>query len=103
MLTTYLKTPSTLVRYRSSPAGPHLDGFVYWLEAQGYQPKPIRQLLRGVDRFAHWASQAGLGAQELDAQALEILRRIVMQRDRGQKGRGNGSDHDLASITTDLL
>ena len=28
MLTTYLKTPSTLVRYRSSPAGPHLDGFV---------------------------------------------------------------------------
>ena len=63
MLTTYLKTPSTLVRYRSSPAGPHLDGFVDWLEAQGYQHKPIRQLLRGVDRFAHWASQAGLGAR----------------------------------------
>ena len=32
MLTTYLKTPAALVRYRSSLAGPHLDGFVRWLE-----------------------------------------------------------------------
>jgi hypothetical protein len=38
MLTTYLKTPAALVRYRSSPAGPHLDRFVGWLETQGYQP-----------------------------------------------------------------
>jgi site-specific recombinase XerD len=82
MLTTYLKTPATLVRYRSSPAGPHLDGFVDWLEAQGYQPKPIRHLLRGADRFAHWAAQAGLGAQELDAQALETFRRALHDRQR---------------------
>src|SRR4051794_8547023 len=33
MLTAYLKTQSALVRYRSSPARPHLDGFVDWLEA----------------------------------------------------------------------
>ena len=63
MLTTYLKTPATLVRYRSSPAGPHLDGFVDWLETQGYQPDRIRELLRGVDRFARWASRAGLSAR----------------------------------------
>jgi hypothetical protein len=35
MLTTYLKSTPALVRYRSSPAGPHLDGFVDWLETQG--------------------------------------------------------------------
>jgi site-specific recombinase XerD len=82
MLTTYLKSPSALVRYRSSPAGPHLDAFVDWLESQGYQPKPIRHLLRGVDHFAHWASQAGLGAQELDAQALKTFRQILHDQQR---------------------
>src|SRR4051794_36156847 len=82
MLTTYLKTPSALVRYRSSPAGPHLDEFVDWLETQGYQPKPIRHLLRGVDRFARWASQAGLGTQELDAQALETFRQVLHDQQR---------------------
>ncbi|MGZ3432419.1 MAG: hypothetical protein ACXVA7_11560, partial [Isosphaeraceae bacterium] len=61
------------MRYRSSPAGPHLDGFVDWLETQGYRPKRIRHLLRGVDRFAHWASSAGLSAQELDAKALDAF------------------------------
>jgi integrase/recombinase XerD len=83
MLTTYLKTPATLVRYRSSPAGPHLDGFVDWLETQGYHPKRIRHLLRGVDCFALWASQAGLGAaQELDAQALETFRQALHDQQR---------------------
>jgi hypothetical protein len=37
-MTTYLKTPSALVRYRSSLAGPHLDGFVGWLETKGINP-----------------------------------------------------------------
>jgi integrase/recombinase XerD len=77
MLATYFKTPSTLVRYRSSPAGPHLDAFVDWLENQGYQPKPIRHLLRGVDRVAHWASSSGLSAQEMDAQSLETFRQAL--------------------------
>jgi site-specific recombinase XerD len=82
MLTTYLKSPSALVRYRSSPAGPYLDGFVDWLETQGYQPKPIRQLLRGVDHFAHWASSAGISAQELDAQAIETFRQVLHDQQR---------------------
>lgn len=46
------------------------------------------------------ASRPVHGAGPLNRHAA---RRIVMQRDRGQKGGGNGSDHDLASITTDLL
>jgi hypothetical protein len=37
MLTTYLKTPRSLAHYRAEPAGPHLDAFLGWLEARGYQ------------------------------------------------------------------
>ena len=33
MLMTYLKPPSTLVSYGSSPASPHLDGVEGWPEA----------------------------------------------------------------------
>lgn len=35
MLTTYVKTPRTVARYRSGPAGPPLAMFGSWLEAQG--------------------------------------------------------------------
>jgi site-specific recombinase XerD len=91
MLTTYLKTPAALVRYRSSPAGPHLDGFVDWLETQGYQPDRIRDLLRGVDRFARWASQAGLSVRELDAQALEAFEQALHRQQRRRYPSGNSS------------
>jgi hypothetical protein len=91
MLTTYLKTPAALVRYRSSPAGPHLDGFVDWLETQGYQPDRIRDLLRGVDRFARWASQAGFSARELDAQALEAFGLALHNQERRRYSSGNSS------------
>jgi site-specific recombinase XerD len=91
MLTTYLKRPSTQVRYRSSPAGPYFDGFVDWLEAQGYQPDRIRRLLRGVDRFARWASQGGLSARELDAQALEAFGQALDNQQRLRYPSGNSS------------
>jgi integrase/recombinase XerD len=91
MLTTYLKTPAALGRYRSSPAGPHLDGFVGWLETQGYQSDRIRDLLRGVDRFARWASQAGLSAREWDAQALEAFGQALQHQQRRRYPSGNSS------------
>ena len=71
MLTTYLKTPQTLERYRSGPAGPHLEPFVRWLEAQRYPPRHIVHLLRGVHRFSDWAYSAGYPLQMLDTHALE--------------------------------
>ncbi len=82
MPTTYLKTPAALVSYRSSPAGPHLDGFVDWLETQGYGPKRIRRLLRGVDRFAHWTSSAGLSVHEMDAKALDAFGKALHNQKR---------------------
>lgn len=71
MLTTYLKTPRTVARYRSGPAGPHLEPFVGWLEAQGYQSRRIFHLLRGVHRFSCWAHCVGYPLQKLDTHALE--------------------------------
>ena len=75
MLSTYLKRPHTLERYRSGPAGPHLDPFTGWLEARGYQSGRIRRLLHGLQHFSLWAREAGLTSQEFDAKALEAFRR----------------------------
>jgi hypothetical protein len=70
MLTTYLKKPVTLERYRVGPAGPHLDQFTDWLEAWGYRPDRVLHLLRGVHCFSCWAYSAGLPVQALDGEAL---------------------------------
>jgi integrase/recombinase XerD len=71
MLNAYVQRPLTRERYRSRPAGPHLDAFILWLEQRGYQPRRILRLIRGVHRFSQWAQEHGLGVEELDAQALE--------------------------------
>src|SRR2546422_5827347 len=73
MLTTYVKTPLALEHYRSGPAGPHLDAFIHWLEAQGDQPRRIPHLIRGVPRFSLWAQEAGCTLQALDVTALEAF------------------------------
>ena len=70
MLNAYVKRPLTRERYRSRPAGPHLDAFILWLEQRGYQPRRILRLIRGVHRFSPWAQEHGLGVEELDAKAL---------------------------------
>src|SRR5262249_12974803 len=89
MLTTYLKTPPTLERYRSGSAGPHLETFVSWLEAQGYPPRRIFHLLRGVHRFSCWAHYAGYPLQRLDTCALEAYGHALheLQRLRYPSGR----------------
>ena len=89
MLTTYLKTPLTLERYRSGPAGPHLETFVSWLETQGYQPRRIFHLLRGAHRFSCWAHRAGYPLQMLDTRALEAYGHALhgLQRLRYPSGR----------------
>jgi integrase/recombinase XerD len=74
MLNVYVKRPRTLERYRSRPAGPHLDAFVFWLEQRGYHPRRILRLLRGVHRFSRWAYDHGLSLEALDAHALAQFR-----------------------------
>lgn len=80
MLNAYFKRPLTLERYGSSPAGPHLDAFILWLEQRGYQPCRILRLIRGVHRFAHWGQDNGLGIEDLDAKALERFRHHLQVR-----------------------
>lgn len=80
MLNAYVKRPLTLERYRSSPAGPHLDAFILWLEQRGYHPRRILRLMRGVHRFAQWAHDHGLGIEALDAIALEQFRQHLQVR-----------------------
>jgi hypothetical protein len=74
MLNAYLKRPLTQERYRSRPAGPHLDTFIFWLEQRGYQSPRILRLIRGAHRLSQWAQDNGLGIEELDAKALEQFR-----------------------------
>lgn len=80
MLNAYVKRPLTLERYRSGPAGPHLDAFVLWLEQRGYHQRRILRLIRGVPRFSQWAHDNGLRIEELDAQALARFRHHLQVR-----------------------
>lgn len=73
MLATYVTTPLAQEHYRSGPAGPHLDAFIDWLEEQGYQPRRIPHLLRGVKRFSLWAQDARSTLQALDDTALQAF------------------------------
>ncbi len=89
MLTTYLKKPLTLERYRVGPAGPHLEQFTDWLESRGYQPDRVLHLLRGVHRFSCWAHSAGLPLQALDGEALAAFRHHLHSERRLHYPSGN--------------
>ena len=91
MLAIYLKKPLTLERYRSGPAGPHLDQFTDWLEARGYQACRIHDLLHGLHHFSRWAQGEGLSSQELDAKALEAFRHALQRQKRLRYPHGNHS------------
>jgi hypothetical protein len=99
MLTTYLKTPRGLALYRAEPAGPHLDAFLGWLKARGYQRRRIHHLLRGAHR-------AGVSVQALDASALEAYGRYLhgLQRLRYPSGRFShlfvGARHFVTFLAT---
>src|SRR5215468_1643622 len=82
MLRTYVKTPSALAHYRSGPAGPHLEAFIGWLEEQGYSPRRILHLIRGVKRFSRWAQDMSVAVSELDAHALASFGQHLHDRQR---------------------
>jgi hypothetical protein len=89
MLTTSLKHAVTLEHYRSTPAGPHLDAFIGWLDARGDQRRRIQPLLRGAHRCSRWAHGAGLHLQELHTIALGAYGQHLqgLQRLRYPSGR----------------
>lgn len=106
MLTTYLKTPQALQQYRATPAGPHLDAFLRWLETRGYPPRRIPHLLRGVHRFAQWAHDTGVRLQEVEGCTLEAYAQHLssLQRLRYPSGRFShlfvGARHFVTFLAT---
>jgi hypothetical protein len=101
MLNAYVKRPLTRERYRSRPAGPHLDAFILWLEQRGYQPRRILRLMRGVHRFSQWAQENGLGVEELAAQALAQFHDHLQGRQPLRGSRSNGTKNN-ASLAVGL-
>jgi hypothetical protein len=98
MLNAYVKRSLTRERYRSRPAGPHLDAFMLWLEQRGYQPRRILRLIRGVHRFSQWAQENGLGVEELDAKALEQFRDHL----QGRQPNGQNIQSSFSPTAVDL-
>lgn len=70
MLENYVLKKSTCTRYHQSMAGPHLDSYVDWLSAQGYQYQTIRRLIRGAVQFAQWCENNELDIEQMGASAL---------------------------------
>ena len=74
MLTDYLKDPSVVERLRTGPAGTHIDDFTDWLAAGGHKYNTARGLIRGLDRFATWATQNDLALADVDE---NVVRRFL--------------------------
>jgi integrase/recombinase XerD len=70
MLSDFLDARRVMERLRSGPAGPYIDDFAAWLTAAGYKRTAARGLIRGLERFAHWATRKGLDLGKLDADTV---------------------------------
>ena len=77
----YFKSPLTLERYRSASVGPHLDGFMAWLDEHGYRRVSVRRHVREVVHFVTWAKKAGIPVAGLNRAALDRLRSYLVKRE----------------------
>ena len=67
MLTTYFEAPLTLVRIRSSPSSPYLDGFAQTLYEAGYTCETARVLLRTAAHLGSWLGASGKLIEHADS------------------------------------
>jgi integrase/recombinase XerD len=67
MLDIHPCSPVTRRRLRSGPAADHVDGFVAWLQPQGYRPANLDTLLRSLAAWVEWMQAAGFGLHEAPA------------------------------------
>ena len=65
MLETYLDSPVTQQRLRTSPAAGHIDAFADWLHVQGYKPVSIHNLLIALAGWTDWMVDGGFSSQDL--------------------------------------
>jgi integrase/recombinase XerD len=89
MLTQYFTRAATLKERRRGMVGPHLDGFITWLERRGYRRGTIRCHIRGAVRFTLWARQRHFTLGDLDWTRLEQLRQWLSRRNALRIPSGN--------------
>ena len=70
MVTDFLDAPRVVERLRGGPAGAYVDDFAAWLAAAGYNRTAARGLIRGLERFAHWARRKRLDLGKLDSDTV---------------------------------
>jgi len=88
MLKDYFRSPRTLNRLRSGPAGPFIEGFAEELKAAGYSRITVRAHLGTSAHLCHWANSKNLGIADLDESiGARFLRHLPRCRCRPRQGR----------------
>jgi integrase/recombinase XerD len=96
MLTTVFSRPAWISLIRSTPALPHLDGFIVMMRTAGYRRQTVQEHVRAAAHLSHWLEHHGLSLTDLDASEVERFQRhIATCRCTGFKRRardGHGAE-----------
>lgn len=96
MISTYFNAPSTLLRFRASSVGAHLDAFAALLGTAGYSDQTVRKGLRSVVHLGDWADRHQLPVSSFDEDMLRRFRRHLPRCRCGWRknaGRFSGTAH----------
>ncbi len=76
MLEEYFSDASAIGRHREGLLGSHVDGFVVWLNEQGYARASVRGFVAVFNAVGRWLQRRTLGAGDLSTElAARFLRR----------------------------
>jgi integrase/recombinase XerD len=91
MLEPCVKSPLTLPRLDSGPAGPWLDGFAASLGTEGYSSATIGSYVHAADHLGQWAARRRAAIADLDEDLLaRFVRHLRRCRCRGTRGGQTG-------------
>ena len=95
MLTTVFSSPAWLSLIRSTPALPHLDGFIATTVEAGYRPQTVQKHVRAAAHLSHWLECRGRSLTDSDAsgEAHAFKRHIAICQCAGFKRRATDDGH----------
>jgi site-specific recombinase XerD len=67
----FFTAPKTLRRIHVGSLGPHVDGFVSWLQEQHYSRCRVQCFVRAVADWSRWLQVHGVGSNDVDAKQLD--------------------------------
>lgn len=70
MIDRFFSDPKVLLRLRSGPLGPYVDGVCSLLVEQDYAEYSVRLRLQLLGVLGRWLGQLGLGVEDLDEQTI---------------------------------